>query len=311
MTGCAGFIGHHLARHLLDQGHRVVGVDNLDDYYSIEIKRANLATLEGDRRFGFIQGDLLDESVRDRAFAEIPETVVHLAGRAGVRPSVADPITYVRNNVEVTTALLERSARASVPHFLFASSSSVYGNQHKVPFSEEDNVDRPISPYAATKRSCEIIAHASHHLHRMNVSALRFFTVYGPRQRPEMAFSIFARAMLSDSPVTLFGQGTERDYTYIEDIVRGIELVMHKPMGYSIVNLGNSKPVALDEVVETLERIIGRKARIERAPLPPGDVVRTFADLSKASSVYGYKPQVGLEEGLRRFIAYLGGDPAG
>lgn len=305
LTGCAGFIGHHTAAYLLDRAHEVLGVDNLDDYYDPELKRRNLATIEGREGFRFIYGDLLDDQIQRQSYEDAPEVVIHLAGRAGVRPSVQDPQSYVRNNIEVTSALLHLSAQSGVKHFLFASSSSVYGNQEKVPFSEEDPVDRPISPYAATKRACEIMSYAAHHIHGMPVSALRFFTVYGPRQRPEMAFSLFARAMMRGEPITLFGEGTERDYTYIDDIVRGIELVMERPLGYSIVNLGNSHPIALTEVVETLEEILSVKAKVVRAPLPAGDVQRTYADLTRASSVYGYSPQVNLRDGLTHSVHSL------
>lgn len=305
LTGCAGFIGHHLAGHLLGKGHEVVGVDNLDDYYSPDLKRQNLALIEPHARFRFIFGDLLDMETRSAVMESKPETVIHLAGRAGVRPSVANPLIYVRNNVEATAALLQDAVSSGVGHFVFASSSSVYGNQEKVPFSESDPVDRPISPYAATKRSCEIISHAFHKLHGIHVSALRFFTVYGPRQRPEMAFSLFANAMLRGETITLFGEGTERDYTYVDDIARGVEQVMEKPQGYSIVNLGNSHPIALQEVIATLERITGEPAIIKHAPLPPGDVQRTYADLSLAREVYGYEPKVSLQDGLSRFVASL------
>lgn len=305
LTGCAGFIGHHLAGHLLGRGHEVVGVDNLDDYYSPDLKRRNLALIEPHPGFRFIFGDLLDMETRSAVMKSQPETVIHLAGRAGVRPSVANPLIYVRNNVEATAALLQDAVSSGVGHFVFASSSSVYGNQEKVPFSESDPVDRPISPYAATKRSCEIISHAFHELHGIHVSALRFFTVYGPRQRPEMAFSLFANAMLRGETITLFGDGTERDYTYVDDIARGVEQIMEKPQGYSIVNLGNSHPIALEEVIATLERIIGKPAKIQHAPLPPGDVQRTYADLTRARTVYGYHPQISLEEGLARFVECL------
>lgn len=306
VTGCAGFIGHHLAGHLLETGYQVLGVDNLDDYYSQDLKRENLAILEGRKGFEFVYGDLLDSSTQDAVFRDKPEIVVHLAGRAGVRPSVQDPAVYVRNNVAVTTDLLHRASSEGVGHFLFASSSSVYGNQTKTPFSETDPVDQPISPYAATKRACETISYAFHHLHGLNVSPIRFFTVYGPRQRPEMAFSLFANAMLEGRPVRLFGDGTtSRDYTYVQDIVEGVVAVMHKPMGHSIVNLGNSSPITLAEVVRLLADILGVEPVIEHAPIPPGDVLQTFADLSKASSVYGYRPKVSLEEGLRRFADHL------
>jgi UDP-glucuronate 4-epimerase len=304
LTGVAGFIGHHLARTLLAEGHQVLGVDNLDDYYDPAVKRRNLATVP-EQGFTFIHGDLLEDNVRQGCFTGSPEVVIHLAGRAGVRPSVADPLVYVRNNVEATTALLQEASTRNVKHFLFASSSSVYGNQEKTPFSESDPVDQPISPYAATKRSCEIISHAFHHLHGLNVSAMRFFTVYGPGQRPEMAFSLFARNMLAGRPITLFGEGTERDYTYIDDITQGIVKIMERPTGFSIVNLGNSHPVPLDEVVQTLERVTGCAARIERAPLPPGDVRLTYADLSRARTLYGYEPQINLEEGLERFVSWM------
>ncbi|HVL37788.1 MAG TPA: NAD-dependent epimerase/dehydratase family protein [Fimbriimonadaceae bacterium] len=306
VTGCAGFIGHHLANDLLADGIEVVGVDNLDDYYSVDLKRQNLAVLGGRPGFHFIYGDLLDPGIQQQIFTQKPSIVVHLAGRAGVRPSVAHPEVYVRNNVAVTTELLQLAAHRDVEHFVFASSSSVYGNQKKVPFSETDPVDQPISPYAATKRACETISYAFHHLHGLPVSAVRFFTVYGPRQRPEMAFSLFANAMLRGAPVTLYGDGsTSRDYTYFQDIVDGVRLIMAKPTGHSIVNLGNSSPVTLREAVDLLARIVGVEPQVEHVPIPPGDVERTFADLDRAASVYGYRPKVSLEEGLSRFVAYL------
>lgn len=301
VTGCAGFIGANCAKRLVDAGHEVVGIDSVNDYYDTAVKRARLAQLVPRSNFEFLEGDLLDTNLLDRVFASPPTKILHLAARAGVRASLDDPMVYVRDNVAVTTELLSRAAKADVEHFVYASSSSVYGEQVKIPFSETDPVDSPISPYAATKVACERMAHTFHHLYGLPVTGLRFFTVYGPKGRPDMAVWIFSRALLDGKPIRMFGDGsTARDYTFIDDIVDGVERVLDKPLGCQIVNLGNDHPVTLGDMIATMGRVFGREPVIERLPQPAGDVSQTHADISKARSLYRYDPKTSLEQGLTR-----------
>jgi UDP-glucuronate 4-epimerase len=307
VTGGAGFIGSHLCEALLRRGDHVVAIDNLNDFYEPALKRANLALLGRQRGFRFVERD-----VRDRAAmaAEIdgarPDAIIHLAAMAGVRPSIENPALYADVNVMGTVSLLDAAVAARVPKFLFASSSSVYGNNEKVPFSEDDRVDEPISPYAATKKAGELIAHTYAHLHGMAVSCLRFFTVYGPRQRPEMAILKFARLILAGKPVPMFGDGSmRRDFTYIDDIIDGVVRSLDRARGYRVYNLGESRTVGLSEMIAALEKALGKKAVVQRLPEVPGDVKVTYADVSRARAELGYAPSFPLAEGLRRFAAWL------
>lgn len=308
VTGGAGFIGSHLAEALLARGCAVAVLDDLNDYYDPALKQANLEAVRRRGGFEFVHGDICDAAVAGELFARFrPEAVAHLAARAGVRPSLEQPVLYQRVNVEGTAVLLEAARRHGVRQFVFASSSSVYGAASRVPFSEDDPVRAPISPYAASKIAGEALCHVYSHLYGMRVACLRFFTVYGPRQRPDLAIRKFAEAIAAGRPIPVYGDGsTGRDYTYIDDIVAGILAALRRPAPFDVFNLGNSSPVLLRDMIATLERVLGRKAIIDRQPLQPGDVPVTYADISKAKRELGWAPQTPLEEGIRRMAAWLG-----
>jgi UDP-glucuronate 4-epimerase len=310
VTGGAGFIGSHLVERLAARGDTVVALDNFDPYYDPAVKRRNLraaAREPGPGRFTLTEGDIRDAAGLDALFAGHRfDAVVHLAARAGVRPSIADPLLYADVNVSGTTQLLEACRRHGVGRFLFGSSSSVYGDSTAVPFCEEARVDRPVSPYAATKVAGELLAFSYHHLFGMDISCLRFFTVYGPRQRPEMAIHKFARHIMEGRPLQRFGDGrTERDYTYIDDIMDGVIKALDRVNGYAIYNLGESSRVSLAHLIELLEKEIGKRAVVETLPEQPGDVKMTCADITRARRDLGYDPRVPIEEGIRRFVAWL------
>lgn len=307
LTGGAGFIGSHLAERLLFRGDRVVVLDNLDPFYDPAIKRENLASASGRASFRLVEGDIRDEGALDRLLEEESfDTVIHLAARAGVRPSIKEPVLYADVNLNGTSRLLEACRRHGLKRFLFGSSSSVYGNANKVPFSEDDPVSRPVSPYAATKAAGELLCHAYHHLHGFDVTCLRFFTVYGPRQRPEMAIYEFSRLIMEGKPVTRYGDGTsERDYTYVDDITDGVEKALDRLGGYRIYNLGESRRISLTALIDLLGKEIGVPAKIREMPDQPGDVRTTWADISRAQRELGYDPRVPIEEGVRRFVTWL------
>ncbi len=306
VTGGAGFIGSHLVDKLLVRGEEVVVVDDFNDYYSPKIKWRNLAQALQNPRFHLEQGDIRDFPFLERVFKRYPlKIVVHLAARAGVRPSVEDPILYEEVNGLGTTNLLELSRRFEVPKFVYGSSSSVYGFSNKVPFSEEECSDRPASPYAATKRANELMCHAYHHLFGIKVVCLRFFTVYGPRQRPEMAIHKFTRLIDQGKEIPVFGDGSsKRDYTYIDDIIQGVLAAIDKDFDYEIFNLGESQVTDLLTLIRLIEENLGKKARLKFLPFQPGDVPVTYADITKAKKLLGYNPQVPIEEGIKRFIAW-------
>jgi UDP-glucuronate 4-epimerase len=312
VTGGAGFIGSHLCEALLRRGDRVVAIDNLNSFYDPSIKRRNLAGLSAFPGFSLLENDIRDRVAMSAQIAKIrPDVIVHLAAMAGVRPSIEDPALYADVNVMGTVALLDAAVAAKVPKFVFASSSSVYGNNEKVPFSEDDRVDEPISPYAATKKAGELIAHTYAHVFGLSITCLRFFTVYGPRQRPEMAIHKFARLILDGRAVPVFGDGSmRRDFTYIDDIVDGILRTLEGRAPYKIYNLGESRTVSLSELIAALESALGRKAVIERHPAPPGDVKITYADISRARRELGYAPSFPIEKGLERFARWLVGESA-
>lgn len=308
LTGAAGFIGSHTAGALLRKGCSVVGVDSFDAFYDPQIKRANLREMleeagpAGADRFTLVEADITDSDAIARTMARYsPTSVIHLAARAGVRPSIAQPALYARVNVEGTSVMLEAARANGVRRFVMASSSSVYGNNPKVPFAETDDVSHPISPYAATKRACEMVGHTFHSLYRLPVACLRFFTVFGPRQRPDLAISLFMRRIAEGQPIPVFGDGSaRRDFTFIGDIVAGI-LAAHDRIpehGFRVWNLGNSHPISVAEMIDAIERTLGRRALIDRKPAQPGDVERTFADLARSSAELGYRPQTSFEEGL-------------
>ena len=308
LTGGAGFIGSHLAEALLRRGAELLILDDLNDYYDPALKRANLEQVRRTGAFEFAEGDICDAPLAESLFARFrPATVVHLAARAGVRPSIDQPVLYQRVNVEGTAVLLEAARRHGVRKFVFASSSSVYGVASRVPFSEDDPVRQPISPYAASKIAGEALCHVYAHLYGMSTICLRFFTVYGPRQRPDLAIRKFAESIAAGRPIPVFGDGsTGRDYTYIDDIVAGILAALGHDARFDVFNLGNSSPVLLRDMIATLERVLGRKALIDRQPLQPGDVPITYADISKARRVLGWAPQTPLETGIRRMAEWLG-----
>ncbi len=308
VTGAAGFIGSHLVDRLLAGGWRVVAVDNFDPFYDPAVKRENVGGHLGHGRYRLAEADVQDlDALRDAAGGASVDVVVHLAAKAGVRPSIESPAAYQSVNVGGTQAVLELARERGVPQVVLASSSSVYGISPDVPWSEDDAVLSPISPYAASKVSTELLGHVYAHLYDMRVVALRFFTVYGPRQRPDLAIHKFARRMLAGEPVPLFGDGsTRRDYTYVADVVEGIVRSMaYDGSPFEVVNLGNSRTVRLSELVGALERALGVEARIERHPQQPGDVPQTWADLAKARRLLGYEPQTGIDEGLARFADWL------
>jgi UDP-glucuronate 4-epimerase len=322
VTGAAGFIGHELCRRLLTEGEEVTGVDSLNDYYDVSLKRARLERLNGARGFRFERLDLAERAAAAALFAgERFDAVVHLAAQAGVRHSLVDPLAYVDANLAGFAHVLEGCRRGRVGHFVFASSSSVYGANHRTPFSEHDAVDHPVSFYAATKRADELMAHVYAHLHALPVTGLRFFTVYGPWGRPDMAYFSFTAKILAGAPLQIFNGGEmERDFTYIDDIVEGVARVVRKPPApetgarsspatsatapFRIYNIGNNRPVKLMRFIEVLEGCLGKKAVLEMRPMQPGDVVRTCADVRDLERAVGFRPDTPLETGLARFVEW-------
>jgi len=306
VTGAAGFIGSHLCERLISDNHIVAGLDNFDPFYDRKIKESNIKSLLKSNKFKLIEGDIRDASYVESICKNGIDVIVHLAAKAGVRPSIADPVGYADCNINGTVVLLEAAKKYNIKKFIFASSSSVYGNNKKVPFSETDNVDFPISPYAATKKAGELICHTYHHLCQMDITCLRFFTVYGSRQRPDLAIHKFARLIEQGKPISMYGDGSMmRDFTYIDDIMDGIVAAIEKCKGYEIYNLGESRPVRLDELIEGIENALGKKAKIERHPLVAGDVERTYADITKAKERLGYNPETDITVGLAKFAVWL------
>jgi len=309
VTGGAGFIGSSVARFLLERGDQVVIVDEMNDYYDVAQKKQNLEELLtsfSENQLKVYIGDICDVPFIEGVFADTnPNHICHLAARAGVRPSIEDPFVYIHSNVEATTRLLELARLHGCTSFVFASSSSVYGGSQKEEFSEEDVVDFPVSPYAATKKSCELIAYTYHSLYKLDIAGLRFFTVYGPRGRPDMAPFKFIDRVSRGIEIQQFGDGSSsRDYTYIDDIVNGIVLSLDKPQGYQIYNLGCGNPIGLRKFISIVEDKVGKDAVIVQLPDQPGDVPRTCANVSKAKRLLGYEPTVNFEEGIRRTVEW-------
>lgn len=317
LTGAAGFIGSHLAERLIRGGTGVVAVDNLDPFYDQRLKRENLATLEAlsaKQRvaFKFVRADVADAAEMRAVFERTrPGGVIHLAAKAGVRPSLADPVGYARTNVVGTAVILEEARRARCSRVVIASSSSVYGNgppgaqqnAEFVPFREDVDTTAPISPYASTKRACELLASTHHHLTKMPTACLRFFTVFGPRQRPDLAIQSFMTKISTGQTIVMFGDGSmSRDFTYIDDITSGILAAYARipEHGYRVWNLGGNHPVRLDAMIDTIARTVGRAAVVERQPMQPGDVLRTWADLSRSQTELGFSPSTSFEDGVRR-----------
>jgi UDP-glucuronate 4-epimerase len=316
LTGGAGFIGSHVADRLAVRGDRVVIVDSFDAFYDPEVKRRNIAPALATGNVSLIECDICDRTGLERATKGIDfDAVVHLAARAGVRPSLERPLDYIRTNVEGTQSVLELARSRGVRPFVMGSSSSVYGDSTPVPFRENASADAPISPYAATKRAAELICHAHAHLHGASIACLRLFTVYGPRQRPDLAIHKFAKLMLRNEEIPLYGDGsTERDYTYIDDIVDGIERAldwsMREPPGtFEIFNLGESVTTPLSRLIDLIGAELDVTPRIHWLPNQPGDVDRTFADVSRAREILGYDPRTSMEEGIHSFVEWLRAQP--
>jgi UDP-glucuronate 4-epimerase len=313
VTGGAGFIGSHVCEKLLGLGHEVWGYDDLNDFYNPRIKQSNLCELQAlGKGFTFVFGDITDCKAVEELFGNVQfDQVIHLAARAGVRPSLREPALYQRVNVEGTVNVLEAARRNGVKKVTIASSSSVYGINSKLPFAEADPIFCPISPYAASKLACEAIGHVYHHVYGMDVVMLRFFTVYGPRQRPDLAIHKFARLIEANRPIPVFGDGSAaRDYTYVSDTVSGVVACTRQEFGYEIFNLGESQTVTLSRLIELLEEHLGKKALIERQPPQPGDVPMTCADVSKAQARLGYQPTVGIEQGIPLFLEWFNNQPS-
>jgi len=307
VTGGAGFIGSHVADALLERGDDVVIVDEMNDYYDIRLKESNLSMLVekyGEDRVAIYRGNICDESFMMDVFEQTrPGWICHMAARAGVRPSIQDPYVYIQSNIVATTLLMEMAHKFRVQNFVFASSSSVYGGSKSTFFSEDENVDNPVSPYAATKKACELLAYTYHHLYKLNVTGLRFFTVYGPRGRPDMAPFKFIDRVSRGMEIQKFGDGTSsRDYTYISDIVEGVIRAIDRHYPYQIFNLGKGNGTSLNEFISIVEKYAGREAIIRQLPDQPGDVPYTCADVTKASILLGYNANVSFEEGIRKTV---------
>jgi UDP-glucuronate 4-epimerase len=306
VTGSAGFIGSHLTERLLADGSTVVGVDNFDDFYETKVKRSNIENCLTNDNFQLIEADIRDFAVMDETIASGFDIIVHLAARTGVRPSIKNPALYADININGTMVLLEAAKKHKINKFIFASSSSVYGNNKKVPFSEDDSVDFPISPYAATKKACELICHTYHHLYNIDMTCLRYFTVYGPRQRPDLAIHKFARLIEQDKPIPVFGDGSMmRDFTYIDDIIDGTTAAIRHCSGFNIYNLGESRPISVNDLIIEIEKALGKKAVRQYLPPQPGDVERTYADVTKAVEELGYNPSTQIQDGLKKFTNWL------
>lgn len=305
LTGAAGFIGSHLSERLLQLGHVITAIDNFDDFYPRVLKESNIRKCMQSKNFTLIEGDILNiNSIAGKDYQ--PELVIHLAAKAGVRPSIENPSQYIQTNVLGTHALLKWISKTGCKKMIFASSSSVYGNNVKVPFSESDAVDSPISPYAFTKKSCELINYTYHHLYDLSIINLRFFTVFGPRQRPDLAIHKFFKLIYENKPIEIYGDGTSgRDYTYIDDIVNGIcsaiERIASHPRLFEIINLGNSNPVLLKDLIAAIEEVTEKKVTRKYLPMQDGDVDRTFADISLARQKLNFIPSTSLKDGLKHF----------
>jgi len=308
VTGGAGFIGSHVCERLLNSGHSVWALDDLNNFYDPQFKRRNIREIQAlAKSFEFVQGDLTDVATVEEIFSSVKfDQVIHLAARAGVRPSLEQPALYQRVNVEGTVNILEAARKNGVKKITIASSSSVYGTNSKVPFSETDPIVSAISPYAASKLACEALGHVYHHIYEMDVAMLRFFTVYGPRQRPDLAIYKFAKLITAGKPIPVFGDGTaSRDYTFVTDTLDGIIACTQREFGFEVFNLGESQTVTLSRLIELLEISLGKKAIIDRQPLQPGDVPITYADISKARAKLGYHPHVKIDDGIPLFVKWF------
>lgn len=310
VTGCAGFIGSHLSEKLLGEGHRVIGIDNFDPFYDRPVKERNMSNFSEHDNFTFHEIDLADKDSLDKSLNSDPvDIIVHLAGKAGVRPSIEDPQGYIRANIVATQNILDMMKEKGIMKMAFASSSSVYGNTKEIPFHEGQDVSNPISPYAFTKKSCELMNHTYYSLYGLDVINLRFFTVFGPRQRPDLAIHKFTRLILEGEEIPMYGDGSSsRDYTYFEDTVRGIigaiDYLLRNSGIYETINLGNNHPVKLSDMISAIEKATGVNVKIKQLPMQPGDVDITFANIEKAKKLLGYNPQYSFEEGVRNFVEW-------
>ncbi|MBI4454452.1 MAG: GDP-mannose 4,6-dehydratase [Acidobacteria bacterium] len=307
LTGGAGFIGSHIAERLLARGDQLAIVDNLNPFYDPAIKKSNLQTIRSMRNFEFYEDDILDRKAMEAAFRQVrPDKVIHLAASVGVRPSLENPGAYTEVNMTGTALLLELARRYEVQNFLFSSSSSVYGLSSKLPFQENDPVEKPISPYAATKRGGELLCYSYHHNYGMNICCLRFFTVYGPRQRPDMAIHRFARLIIQRKLLPVYARGeSERDYTYVADIVDGLVAALDANFGFEIFNLGSNQPVKLMGLINLLEKALGISAQLQECGVQCGDVPITHADISKARTMLNFQPQFTIGQGIDRFVEWF------
>ncbi len=307
ITGGAGFIGSNLADKLLSMGHHIVVVDNFNDYYDVRLKEKNISANINNPNYKLYRCDICDMVALGTVFSDNAfDVVVHLAARAGVRPSLENPIAYVETNILGTVNILEQMKAHNIKKLVFASSSSVYGNCKAESFNEDLKVTEPISPYAATKSACEQIIYTYHHLYDINALCLRFFTVYGPRQRPDLAIRKFVEKIEKDEPIDMYGDGTtKRDYTFIEDIISGVSAAIdYNKTGYEIVNLGGGEPITLTRMIETIEKVLNKKATINQKPMQPGDVDKTVCDFTKAKRLFGYNPKTSFEQGIKKFIGW-------
>lgn len=306
VTGGAGFIGSHLCEHLLNSQYEIVCIDNFNTFYDPVIKERNISSLLNNKRFRLYNADIRDkEQMLDIFVRSKPELIIHLAAMPGVRPSIENPFLVFDVNVTGTLTILETMRLSGIGKMIFASSSSVYGNNQKVPFSESDPADAQISPYASSKRACEMLCYTYHNLFRFSIFCLRFFTVYGPRQRPDLAIHKFTNRILENRPVQIYGDGnTSRDYTYISDVIEGINNSVNRLKGFNIYNIGESKTITLSNMIEMIENAVGKKAIKEYLPKQPGDVERTYADIDKARKELNYNPVFGFKEGLDEFVKW-------
>ena len=311
VTGCAGFIGSTVVEALIARGDEVTGLDNFDPLYDPALKRANLAALASSDRFHLIAGDIRDAALVTQALeCSQPETIIHLAALAGVRPSLQRPAEYTSVNVDGTVTLLEAAHQHGVPQFIFGSSSSVYGATNQLPFSEDQPIHRPLSPYAASKASAEAFCYTYHHLYGIRMALLRFFTVYGPRQRPDLAINKFVRLLLAGEPIPMYGDGTSsRDYTYVGDIAAGVLAALDADLDFEIINLGGSSPVTLKDLIAAIGEVLDREPQVQQLPDQPGDVPCTYANIAKAAALLGWAPQLNLADGLRHFTRWYAAIP--
>ena len=306
VTGGAGFIGFHVAKALLEKGDKVTIVDNFNNYYDVKLKEARIKELGKHNNLEVIKADISDYDAMNNIFKKHKfNKICHLAAQAGVRYSLENPFEYEKSNILGTLVMLEMARKHNIKDFVFASSSSVYGDNKKIPFSEEDNVNNPVSLYAATKKSDELLAYTYHHLYKINCTGLRFFTVYGPWGRPDMALFKFVKKILEDKPIDIYNnENMKRDFTYISDITEGVLAAIGNPFPYEIINLGNGKPIELSYFIECIENALGKKAIKNMLPMQSGDVKITHADIKKAERLLGYKPKINIEEGIKRFVEW-------